>query len=341
MLIPPGQILHKDLSTSFTNFEKLLLELRENRFNGYVRVSFWGYEGIFLLDVGKIIQAYSSERDNFLLGQNALLRIMKKASEKDGTIDVHALPNEVTITLASVLGATLYLSEDNVVKDGLQKITQELEAEGIIGYIDLQFGGKKGFSTIYLMEGIPVETVIMSTSGRIVSGEHVYQKILEYSQLIKSSVKVYRNQKIEHIHEEDVLVMPDQKNPTLEFWSALMRVLTEQIRKVLKKEDFVDIWQSAKVDFSGNYPCLHPISGGLKWEGDHFRVHNVIPVSELNDGLVLSLNAAVNRISPRKRHKIKIGKIMEIFFNELSGMDKNSKMPDPLNIVKEIFQDHK
>ncbi len=339
MLLPPGQIIHKDLNTSFTNFEKMLLELRMNRFSGYIRANFWGYEGILILDAGKIIQGYSSERNNFLLGQDAVIHILKKASERDGTIDVHALSNETAITLASVLGATLYRGEEEVDGRGLDTIFDMLETEELTGYIDVQFKGKKGLATVFVLDGMPVESVIMSNSGRVVAGDVVYQKILEINRLINSLIKIYWNAKVEHIREDEAFLLPAASTPLLDFWNEFVAVILAEINQSLKKTDFMQLWRSSRAEVSKTYSCLDPINGFLQWEGTKFEVNGIVPASDFSEGMILSLALAMQGIPLRRRKKIRVGKIVEHYKSVDGKSEIESAVPDPLKIIVRIFKD--
>lgn len=99
MLLPIGIEKHKNLSTSFTRFDHLLQDLGDNRFSGYIKLNFWGYEGVLVLDTGRMVEAYSTEQGVDLTGEEAVLRILRKAADPEGSIEVHELSNEVAISL--------------------------------------------------------------------------------------------------------------------------------------------------------------------------------------------------------------------------------------------------
>lgn len=339
MLLPPGQVLHKDLNTSYTIFEDLLFDLKENRFSGYIRVNYWGYEGILILDGGKIIQGLSTGRENFLLGKDAVINVMKKAPEKDGTIEVHALLNEVSTTVAAVLGATFYRDEKRIMGENFQKIFKELESDSITGYTDIQFGGKKGFGTVYLLEGMPVESVIMSSTGRIVCGEKVYEKILEIGKFILSDLKVYRNEQVSPIMEEKVFLMPDATTPALEFWNVFINILIEQVRSVSKKNNFVNIWQSSLAEIASTYPFLDPKNKCVNWNTNHFTIQRVIPLPEFMEGMIFSLALWVQKLPSRRRKKIKMEKIISTLQTRISHLSAELLPDDPVSIVHKIFRE--
>jgi len=338
VLLPPGQVLHRGLSTSFTNFEELFLDLRENRFSGYIRLNFWGYEGILVLDSGKLIQAYSLEEDMMAIGNKAAFQILEKAEEKDGVIDVHLLSNEVAITLASVFGATLYKEDPHLSGKKFQNIFQDLEKADLTGYVDVQFAGNKGMATIYLLDGMPVEAVIMSNTGRIASGEMVFEKILEVGKIIKSTVKIYRNREIQHLQEEQTFLIPQSDSILLEFWNFLINVLQKEVNRVLKKNDFMSLWQAARSDMAESYPCLDPISGYLKWEEEKLIINNIVPIPDFQEGLIQSLSLALQKMSSRRRKKIKIGTIIDPLIEKFPESEFGGQL-DPFKTVKRIFQD--
>lgn len=337
MLLPPGQALHRGLSTSFTNFEELLLDLRENRFSGYIRLNFWGYEGILVLDSGKLIQAYSLEEDTLAIGEKAAFQILEKADEKEGVIDVHLLSNEVAITLASVLGATLYKEDPHLSGKKFPDIFRELEKADLTGYVDVQFAGNKGMATIYLLDGMPVESVIMSNTGRIASGEMVFEKILEVGRIIKSTVKIYRNREIRHLKEEQTFLIPHCDSVILEFWNFLITMLEKEVNRVLKKTDFMNLWQAARSEMAETYPCLDPISGHLKWKDEKISVNNIIPIPDFQEGLIQSLSLALQKMPARRRKKIKVGTIIDPLIEKFPESEFGNLL-DPFKTVKRIFQ---
>ncbi len=337
MLLPPGTVLHKDLNTSFTNFEKLLLDLKENRFSGYLHLNFWGYEGILVLDNGKMIQGYSVAERLLLLGEKAILKILEKAREKDGTIDVHLLSNEVAIGLAAVLGATLFLEEENVIGGKLPRIFSEMEESGFTGYLDIDFSNKRGSATVYFLDGVPVEAVIMSNTGKLVSGEIVFQKITEISERITGSVKIYRNARVENIREDQLFIFPHTTSARLEFWNKVIELFRHEFTRVVKKFDFDQLFQNSRVEVGRQFPCFDSIDMAFvlkKEEG--LQVRRIIPLHNFEEGLLLCLFLILEKIPTRKRKKINQHWMMEQLKRFIQ--EKDELLPEPETVLKKIFQ---
>ena len=140
MLLPIGNVLHKELSTSFVNFSEFIRDLRQSRFSGYIRLNFW----------------------QFITGTVALLRIIDKSRDKEGALDIHKLSDEVALVLASALGAEMQKMYELPNGNTMEKLLDTLEEKSFTGYLDMQFGGKAGFGTVYFLEGLAVESVLMS-----------------------------------------------------------------------------------------------------------------------------------------------------------------------------------
>ena len=53
MILPLGKVAYENLNTSFTDFSGFLEDLKANSFTGYVRVSFWQYDGAVFMSPPK------------------------------------------------------------------------------------------------------------------------------------------------------------------------------------------------------------------------------------------------------------------------------------------------
>lgn len=339
MLLPPGHAVHQDLNTSFTNFEELLLNLRENRFSGYIRLSFWEYEGILILDSGRMIQAYINDNQNLILGAQAAEKILNKAREKDGTIDVHRLPSEVSSTLASVFGATLFDEANHLTASQMSDFLNKIQEAELTGYVDITLGSKKGFGTIYFLEGIPIEAVIMSNTGRLAGGEKLFSKILELSSLLTVSLRMYRSQNISHLREEDYFLFPDSKSPLLTYWQICVRIFEDLVNQVSRKNSFQQLWQISNIDVGQEYPCFSPMNKCFSYQDGRFTVFRILPINNFEQGIILSLHLVLAGIPYRRRKKIKPGKVLETFIGKLEGVDKKARLPDPVEVVHQIYQE--
>ena len=338
MLLPPGQILHRDLGTKFTNFVALLAELKESRFSGYVRLNFWEYEGILVLDGGKITQAQSSEKNASTVGTEAALRIFDLARHPDGSIDVHRLPSEVAVVLAAVLGAEFFKDEKQFYDPRIGPILQDLQERGLTGYMDIHFGLKKGMGTIYLLEGIPVESVVMSSTGRMISGEAVYNKILEIGDLINPEIRVYRSLDIQYIHEQTDLIFPGEDSVVLEFWNNIIMIFKSEFDRIMRTKKFEIYWLESLLQAATRYSFLNPGKSELTLMDGRLNARAVLAVNQVNEALTFILRLIMEKVPARKKRKMNLNKSIERV-QRLPQFTSIIELFNPQQVVKKILSD--
>ncbi|MFZ0391608.1 MAG: hypothetical protein WAN36_14200 [Calditrichia bacterium] len=295
MLLPPGQKIHSDLSTSFTDFDQLLGSLRENRFSGYLRINFWGYEGILIYDNGRLIQAQQNEKNKPVVGESAVIGIMAKAGEKDGNIDVHALPNEVATVLAGVAGALFKAKVETGSMEELQEYFQDIETKNITGFVEIHFAEDKGEATVYLLEGIPVETVILSNTGKMVYGEDVFDKVLEISRFIPSVNQLYEAAGAKPINEGETLVIPHHYTSRLKFWNSMISAVEKEINHSLESPQFIELWKEARQELTPLLPVLDPSENVFNWNGNHLQVNRIFSLRDFEHGLISNIRLTVKK----------------------------------------------
>lgn len=337
MLIPSGQILHKDLNTTFTRFDKLLLVLKESRFSGYIRINFWEYESLIIWDVGRILQAFVMEKGKFILGMEALKSLLPKIESEEGSIDVHSLPNEVAISIASVLGSGLLADLKNQTGDAIAELLSKLEKEEVTGYIDFDFSNKKGKGSIYLLDGIPIEAVILSATGSILSGENVLQKFLTPNNSLTADVKIYSNPQQNKFPDTEILMIPEQSRDILLFWERVIRALDVHLQEILKRDNFLKVWTQYQNKIGDKFPLLHPSKGAVIWDGESFQQKKLTLISEFNQTMLRVLEQLVWSIPLKKRKKIQIGKVMETLLNGQPPLHIPSDYLKPLPILESII----
>ncbi len=337
MLLPPGIETHKNLSTSFTRFEHLLQNLAENRFGGYIKLNFWGYEGVLVLDTGHIIEAYSAEDEVFLTGPEGVLAVIARANrQEDGTIEVHELPSEVALALAYSLQAREHPENDVFANYALSQIFDLVERDSLNGYVDIEFSGKKGNGTIYYLEGIPIEAVIMSSSGRIFAGETVYGKFLEIAEMIQPQVTVYAASEPKTIVEDQAFIIPWQHQKYLSFWQDFLNYLQELLRTALKYNKFRPHFEKICQEASDPYPFLNPQRDHVVLNESSLQINSVLSQGAFVQGMTFVLNRILWQIPVRRFRNLDLGKIR----TEVTEMAVRHEVqcPHPHELVQQVFR---
>ena len=71
MIFPEGEVVHKNLSTSYTSLNGLLMSLKSEDFSGYVKMGFMDYEAVLFMDSGDIINAVEVPTARCILNRKA------------------------------------------------------------------------------------------------------------------------------------------------------------------------------------------------------------------------------------------------------------------------------
>lgn len=338
MLLPQGTEKHKNLSTSFTRFDQLLHDLSENRFSGYIRLNFWSYEGVLVLDTGHIAEAYSTDKEVYLTGEQAVLRILLKASEADGDIEVHELSSELSLALAYALQASEYKDQNELSNYSLAQIFDLLERELITGYVDIQFSGKRGFGTVYYLEGTPVEAVVMSNTGKIVSGENVFHKFLEIGELIQPFVKIHRVVNPNSIREEEAFLIPWQHEKYIFFWRELLHYMHQLMSGPFKRENFYLNFKKACQEISDHYPFLNPEKGEVILSKETFAVTRILHHATFVQGMAVVLNRMLKRLPTRKIRKLNLEQVIADIKKLGDKNDVNTSLIEHQRLVAQMFR---
>ena len=338
MLLPPAIGNPKDLNTSYTDFEHLLQDLSENRFSGYLRLNFWGYEGILVLDMGHMVQATSSEREVHLLGEQAILRILNKAREKDGIIEVNSLSNEVAIALGFALQALPTPNRTEYQNLSLSEVFQILEKDGMTGYVDLQFAGQRGIGTVFYLDGTPVEAVIRASSGKVASGLQVVEKFFEIAEFIRPHVQIFRATNPHSIHEEKAFIIPWAHQKYVQFWEKLLEYFNELFRERLKKDRFWQLFLKAIQDLVEDFSFLHPEKGQVHFQERHMKITGLVHHPTFLQAMVLAFRQVLRNFPARRIKKVDLNSLID----DIYQLTKQFEIPvyqfDPESFIFQVFE---
>jgi len=265
MIFPKRDSVYQNLNTSFTNFEELLVDLKENSFTGVCQVSFWEYEGVLLLDNGTIVNAVEEINGKKVSGQDAVKRVITKAKEKDGTISVFSLKGEMITMLASVVKSEVIFENLSSDFTSLEALITKLQSEDHTGYIEVSFLGDQQTSIIFLLAGRVVET-ILSNRGEEISGANVLPRVIDFASSTGATFSVYKAAIEDALSEsEDIMVSFDLPQ-LLEVWGAIIGAVESASDGLLGEGIFLNTFKETLVAKADNYPFLDPFAAKFSYK---------------------------------------------------------------------------
>ena len=211
MLLPVGKVLHRNLSTYYTRSRMLVKDLEEMRFSGYIKVSYWEYDGYIFFDTGKIIQIFAFRDTKMIDGHKALLSIIENLGDKEGMINVNALESDILAVVSALHTRKMTQSFEKITREGLQNQIDKILTAGDSGYLSFEFGQNQGEGAIYFSHGSIISAVLQSESGRTVTEtktSHLFQRFFNLVESIKTSMKMYNCD----------LIAAYEKSPEVDRW---------------------------------------------------------------------------------------------------------------------------
>ena len=340
MVIPKGKAIHEDLSTSYTDINELLTDLRQNSFTGYCQVNFWEYRGTLFLDRGRIINAVEEVGDNRFSGEKAIKSILERAKQKDGTVSVFLLSDEMVATLASVLNSKVKYRDLTTELTSLEKLISKLKKEEHSGYVEVLLNNDTGNGCIYFQDGRAMESVFRASDGEVTSGPNGLKKILGLSTEVGGIFNVFESDLASIIvdntvNDEVILLFQDTLNTLQDaidarfgarkFTDEFKRMLATNANKYLFLDPFAGefVYKDGTLTFDGD-TMLEEFTTGvcdvIAQTVEHFR--------EQDEAILESL---YSNIQPLKEERIElidrlqIDMKMPLIFGDLMPVETEGK----------------
>jgi hypothetical protein len=282
MLFPKSRPLYEDLSTSFTQLEALLVELRANQFTGCALVAGWEYKGHLFFDTGRMINAREDTKERSRQGSAASAGIMLAANEKNNSISVYRLADEVVQVLASLLTDEPIYKDLSIELTGLDKLVLKLQGEKFTGAIDVRMKKTQVEGTILLRDGEILECVL-SKEGSVTSGQ-ILDQIVQAAR-DDAVFTVYRAEPA-RVYSSGVDRAESFSRPAmLAQWQAVLRIMESTIDHVNKASEFNPALRRACIALASDYPFLDPFAGEFDYHEGHLVFNGQATVAQLNAGL--------------------------------------------------------
>ncbi len=255
MVIPKGKVIHEDLSTSYTDIDELLRDLRQNSFTGYCQVNFWEYRGTLFLDRGRIINAFEEAGSVHTTGDRAIRSILAKAKQKDGAVSVFQLQDEMVATLASVLNSKVKYRDLTTELTSLEKLISKLKKEEHSGYVEVLLNGDNGDGCIYFQDGRAMESVFRAIDGEMISGPSGFKKILGLSTEVGAVFNVFESDL------SSIVVDSSVSDEVIRLFQETLNVLEDAVDAKLGAGKFVDEFKRGLAINANKYLFLDPFAG--------------------------------------------------------------------------------
>ena len=314
MILPRGEVLHRNLSTAYTDFTALLSTLKTGDFSGVIEIEFPENKGIIYVDSGEIINAEARvEKDSKrIIGQEAIQTVLTLSNQKDGVINVHRLaPERVAIVASNLQYEVLFkgLSTDFT---RLDKLLLKLREDQHNGFIEVLTKEQQAMGVLFLEGGEPVEMFTTPESGPSVFGRKSIPIFVENAIKQGAILDVYKSKgKILKKERKGILETRETKETEekkaagpREDLKELMPILQEIISEAEKLVDgasrrrglFHKVFKESLIEKSEKFPFLDPFAGEFEYREGTIQFNGETGARDFTTGIVEGLASALPRL---------------------------------------------
>ncbi|MBM4307866.1 MAG: hypothetical protein FJ123_14135, partial [Deltaproteobacteria bacterium] len=172
MIFPRGEVVHKNLSTAYTDLSALLDTLKLEGFYGAIEIDFPKARGFLFIDSGEVINGEirleaGSER---VIGQEAIQTLLDLTEQKDGALSIYRLlPEQVTL-LANNLKHEVLFNDLSTQFVRLEEFLLKLKEEKHTGFIEVIGKNHHPMGVLFIEGGEPIEMFTTPKTGPSVFG---------------------------------------------------------------------------------------------------------------------------------------------------------------------------
>jgi hypothetical protein len=343
MLILKGQIVHRNLSTTFTYIDQFVERLQKEQFTGYCTVSFWEYDGILFFVGGRILNGREEVGIQGAIvrkGETAIENILAKARETGGQITIYALPAERVTMLIAALNPTPKYEDLSTELTSLDKLIALLKKEVLSGYIEVLLENDAGTANLFFMEGELVESVFAPPDTQMISEPMSVENIADLCQKNGAVFNVYQFGGKAATEEQDTTLKGVVPQDVIKLFETILVRIESATDPLLKTGSFQTAFKKMLPQAADKYGFLDPFLGDFRYANSSLFYSADATYKEFVDGLCEVINQTVASLL----ETVPKGTLLPSISNALEPVSTQcSNLVEQLGLesrMPEIFQDY-
>jgi hypothetical protein len=311
MIFPRERVVYEHLNTSFTQLDAMLNELKTDLFTGYVRLGARDYEGVVLLDAGRVVNAVEAVKGERHNGAKAFDGVLAKSRERDGMISVFQLSAEMTNLLANLSRSRVLYKDLASDLTSLDRLIAGLQARHHSGYIDVQLSGGRATATIFMREGDVLEAVLYQ-QGTISDGPKVLDDVVRAASSDGATFTVYGATLGPREAEAKSAEAGADRPEFFSLWQDVLKTIESGMDAAAKPGTFWTAFRRACVDLADSIPFLDPFAAEFEYREGQIRYDGQAGVAELNQGLSRCLAHCVRALAAQSATRDAVARLSSL-----------------------------
>ncbi len=291
-LLPKGKPLHQNLRSTFVKLSKLLKDLEDERFSGYLRLDTPGMSGVVFFEHGRISGAYTDPPS-----KDPILACIE-ASAEDGFINVSQLSPEVVYILSSSLKGEYLFKELPLEIVDLERFWERMRRMELTCSIRVEDDGEPLF-TILLFGGEIVEFLYEGEGD--LDREEGERRLEELKNSPTATLSVFMS-------PEDRMAISFDPQEIVQNLSEMFSVLRKEVVRRLGKGSFDRVFREAALELAEEYPFLDPFAPQVRMTASGLEVDEDVALANLLEGC----KALVSRMKRSLAERLGAGEVKEI-----------------------------
>ncbi len=339
MIFPRGEVVHKNLSTVYTDLSALLGTLRLEGFYGAIEIDFPSGRGFLFIDNGEVItgEVRSGMDSERRIGSEAIQTLLSFSKEKDGVISIYRLPPEQVALVAKSLDKELLFKDLSTQFIHLDQFLLKLKEEKLTGFIEVMSKDHQPLGVLFLDGGDLVEMFTLPKTGPSVFGRMSIPIFIENATKQGAYFNVYG--KKDGLPLTETLLSPQDEQPPVDqpreesveaeedVWQGMLLLFQEFLSKserlvdsLSSKGTFRKTFQKALVQKAEEFGFLDPFAGEFEYKDGGLRFTGEVGKDDFVRGFVESFRTALflfeDEIPKQKMVSLKLKAGIESFLEQ-------------------------
>jgi|GEM_PF-939465 len=299
IIIPKGKPIHKELSSSFVNFDKLIEELNNTGFSGIIHMVGVKHEAEILMEFGSMLNVRLSA-DTTLVGKNHLPKIYDILKIENFLISTYQMPPESVLFISLALRSERVYEKLSTEFTSTKKLVNKLEQEKGDFFIEAIFHKNLGAGLLFIQDGQLVDAILAQPNKDLISGDHAIKEVMEGSQELGADLNVYKATavSIESAEAPPPKINAAQVRPMLEL--LLTQFEAALNRDPRKSFDLGLLIRESSLELADTYPFLDPFAAEFAYRSGQLSLDSGDDADMLVKGIVGLLALLLQKLAARK-----------------------------------------
>jgi len=314
VIFPRGEVVHKNLSTTYTDLFALLDTLKLEGFCGTVELDFPDARGSLFIESGEIIngEVQTGGDSGNLIGKDAVRTLLSFSKQKDGVISMYRLPPEQVALISNNLNQPILFKDLSTHFVRFDQFLLKLREERHTGFIEVVSKDHHPMGVLFVEEGEPVEMFTTPKTGPSVFGRMSIPIFIQNAAQQGAFFSVYGKKGEPRLAGE---VESDQKEEgPVDGGDPILAEREEGFRELLilfqeflfsaerivdslsSKGTFKKTFKKALIERSEEFGFLDPFAGEFEYGNGTLRFTGEAETKDFVRGIIESFRSAVSHL---------------------------------------------